>query len=107
MDIYQDYALNEAKMEELEAKQKALKVQIIEDMVSRGLKNSKTELGTFTIATLKEWTYSPTLVEVEKKVKAQVKELTEDLKGMKAQEEETELASCVESPSLRFKLLAL
>jgi hypothetical protein len=105
--LYTDYAVLEAQIAELTAQKDAKKEQIIADMIERGEKNEETDLGKFTLATLKNWTYSDNFYKKEEKVKESIKELTEDIKAMKAKEEEDEIATYVEKPSLRFTPIKL
>lgn len=99
---YEKYAILEAKKIAIQAEQDGLKKEIISGMEERGEKNTKTAVGTFTVAQLKTWTYTPKLSAFEKTMKSQIEELTEDIKAAKAKEEETGDATFVEKPSLRF-----
>lgn len=106
-DNYTEYAILEAKINELKERQSKIKAEILDEMVKNGVKNAKTDLGTFNIAILKSWTYSEDLGETEKSVKEEVKELNEQVKAMKAKEEEDGIATCEETPSLRFTAIKL
>lgn len=91
MNLYEEYALLKAKMTELENQEDALRVKILEQMVENGLEKMETSMGSFKKATLKRWTYSD-----------KVTELNEEFKAQKAKEESNGDATFVEQPSLRF-----
>ena len=93
---YEQYAVLDAKIRALTNEKDELKAQIIEDMVARGEENTNTAVGKFTIAKLKTWTYSEA-----------VKELEEEYKAKKAEEESTGDATYIEKPSLRFTQIKL
>ena len=99
---YEKYAVLEAEKLAIQAEQDGLRKEIISEMEERGEKNAKTAVGTFTVAQLKTWTYTPGLSAFEKTMKSQIEELSEEIKAAKAIEEETGDATFVEKPSLRF-----
>lgn len=91
MNLYESYALLKAKMTELENQEAELRTKILEQMVEKREEKVETAMGSFKKATLKKWTYSPKVAELEEEFKAQ-----------KAKEQETGDATYVEQPSLRF-----
>jgi hypothetical protein len=91
MNIYYEYALLKTKMSELETKEAELRTKILEEMVEKGEEKIETSIGSFKKATLKKWTYSE-----------KVAELNEEYKAQKAKEESSGDATFVEQPSLRF-----
>ena len=91
MNLYEEYALVKAKMTELENQEDALRVKILEQMVEKGEEKVETAMGSFKKATLKKWTYTEKVAELE-----------EDFKAQKALEQSTGDATFVEQPSLRF-----
>ena len=91
MNLYEEYALVKAKMTELENQEDALRIKILEQMVEEGQKKVETAMGSFKKATLKKWTYTDKVAELE-----------EDFKARKALEQSTGDATFVEQPSLRF-----
>ncbi len=91
MTIFEEYALLKAKIAELENQEDALRVKILEQMVENGLEKMETAMGSFKKATLKKWTYTD-----------KVTELNEEYKAEKAKEESNGDATFVEQPSLRF-----
>ena len=104
---YTEYAILEAQIAELTAQRDKKKKIIMADMIERGAKNEETELGKFNIATLKSWTYSDDLKASEKTIKASITELSDDIKALKAKEEEDDIATCEERPSLRFTAIKI
>jgi hypothetical protein len=91
MTIFEQYALLKAKMTELENQEDALRVKILEQMVEKGEEKVETAMGSFKKATLKKWSYTDKVAELE-----------EDFKARKALEQSTGDATFVEQPSLRF-----
>ncbi len=104
---YERYAILEAQINVLKNNQDELKASIIEDMVTRGEKNADTAVGKFTVAQLKTWTYSEGFKEKEVELKDEIGELNEEIKALKAKEEEDKIATYVEKPSLRFTSVKL
>ena len=99
---YESYAILEAQIEALTEQKDAYKAKIIEDMMARGDKNADTAVGKFTVAELKNWTYSPTFEKTSSKIKDSIAELNDEIKALKAREEEDGIATCEIKPSLRF-----
>lgn len=91
MDLFTQYALLKAKMAELENKEDELRTKILEEMVEKGEEKIETAMGSFKKATLKKWTYTDKVAELEEEFKAQ-----------KAKEQSTGEATFVEQSSLRF-----
>lgn len=85
------YAIIDAQIKELTKEKDELKEKIIQDMVARGEEKEATPFGNFALAKLKTWTYTE-----------KVKELEEEYKARKAQEESTGEATFEIKPSLRF-----
>ena len=96
MNLYEQYALLKSKMTELENKEAELRTQILEEMLEKGEEKIETSMGSFKKATLKKWTYTPKVAELE-----------EDFKARKALEQSTGDATFVEQPSLRFTPIKL
>lgn len=91
MNLYEQYALLKSKMTELENQEAELRTKILEEMVEKGEEKIETAMGSFKKATLKKWTYTDKVAELEEEFKAQ-----------KAKEQSTGEATFVEQPSLRF-----
>ena len=91
MNLYEQYALLKSKMAELDIQEAGLRTQILEEMVDKGEEKVETAMGSFKKATLKKWTYTDKVAELEEEFKAQ-----------KAKEQSTGDATFVEQPSLRF-----
>lgn len=85
------YAVLDAQIKLLVKQKDELKIEIIEKLIQDGEKTVDTQVGKFTIATLRTWTYTPKVAELEEAYKAQ-----------KATEEICGEATCTEKPSLRF-----
>jgi hypothetical protein len=83
-------------MAELEEKEEELRKKILEEMVEKGEDKVETSIGSFKKATLKKWTYTDKVAELE-----------EDFKARKALEQSTGDATFVEQPSLRFTPIKL
>ena len=96
MNLYEQYALLKAKMTELENEEDKLRTKILEQMVEEGQEKVETAMGSFKKATLKKWTYTPKVAELE-----------EDFKARKALEQSTGDATFVEQNSLRFTPIKL
>ena len=95
-NLYEEYALIDAKIKALTNKKDEMKIQILEDMVESGEEKVSTSVGSFAIAKLKTWTYTDKVTEAE-----------EEFKALKAEEESTGDATFVEKPSLRFTQIKL
>ena len=91
MNLYETYALLKSKMTELENQEAELRTLILEEMLEKGEEKVETAVGSFKKATLKKWTYTD-----------KVTELNEEFKAQKAKEESNGDATFVEQPSLRF-----
>lgn len=90
-EIYEEYAVLDAKIKELSDKKDALRATILFEMSNQELPGVETPVGKFTISNLKSWKYTPA-----------VEEKAEELKALKATEESTGDATYEEKPSLRF-----
>jgi len=95
-NTYEEYAIIDAKIAELEAQKAPLRVKILEEMVDRGEKKVETPFGSFSVSPRKTWTYTEKVSEAEEKFKA-----------LKAKEESTGDATFTETPSLRFTQVKL
>ena len=96
MNNYEEYALLDAQIKDLENKKESLRVGILEDMIDKGVEKVETSVGKFTVSKLKKWTYTD-----------KVTELNEKYKALKAKEESTGDATFEEVESLRFTGLKL
>jgi hypothetical protein len=96
MSAYEEYAVLDAKIKVLTNQKDELKAKIIEKMVEAGADRTVTPVGSFTIAKLKTWEYTPKVAELE-----------EEYKARKAEEESNGMATFVEKPSLRFTQVKL
>ena len=94
--LYQEYAMLDSKIKDLESQKEQLRTFILEDMVKKGEEKVATDVGSFAITKLKKWEYP-------EKVLA----LGEKFKTAKAKAESTGEAKFVETPSLRFSGLKL
>ena len=83
-------------MTELENKEAELRTQILEEMVEKGEEKIETAMGSFKKATLKKWTYTDKVAELE-----------EDFKAQKALEQSTGDATYTEQASLRYTPIKL
>lgn len=89
--LYEEYAVLDAQMKELESKKETLRVNILEQMAKEGEEAIETAVGKFSVTRLKKWTYPEAVLEIGEKFKV-----------AKAKAESTGDATFVESPSLRF-----
>lgn len=96
MTLQEEYAILDAKIEELSAKKDSLRVKIVEEMVGKGEKKIETAMGSFSISTLKKWTYP-----------AKVIAIGEEFKAAQALAQSTGEATFEEKPSMRFTKLEL
>jgi len=96
MNIYEECGILDAKIKALQDQKDALRVKILEDMVSSGQSKVVTTVGTFSVAKLKTWTYPD-----------YVTEMNENYKAAKAKAESTGDATYVESESLKFNPIKL
>lgn len=90
-DIFEEYALIDSQIAEMELKKASLRTKILERLVKDGVEKLKTALGTFTMSPVKKWTYPDV-----------VQEKTEEVKALKAKFESTGEATYTETPSFRF-----
>lgn len=88
---YEEYAVLDAQIRQLTHQKEVLRDQILDDLEEQKLDKVETAVGKFTVATLKTWTYTE-----------KVTEMNEDLKAQKAEEENTGDATCEIKSSLRF-----
>jgi hypothetical protein len=93
-EVYEQYAIIDAKIKEFNDKKDELRTKILEDLVENNIPTLDTPVGKFTISNLKTWKYTKA-----------VEEKSEELKALKAQEESCGDASFEEKPSLRFTQL--
>lgn len=98
MDVYNEYALLEYQIEELEEKKSKLKLSIIKDMIEKEETKVETSVGNITLVSgKKKWTYP-----------GYIKEAEESLKASKAKAESTREASYVEGdPFIKFTKIKL
>jgi hypothetical protein len=89
--IYEEYAVLDAQIKLLINQKDELRDKILEGLVNSDLKTLETNVGKFTVATVKTWNYTDVVTELEEKFKAQ-----------KASEQSTGDATFEEKPSLRF-----
>jgi len=94
--VYEDYAVLDAKIKELNNQKDTLKTQILEELIESDDKSIITAVGKFTLSNLKTWTYTNKVLELEEKFKAS-----------KAKEQSTGDATFEEKPSLRFTAIKL
>lgn len=95
-NVYEEYAFIESKIKDLENQKDKLRISILDDMISNEEKKIDTPFGSFSVTYRKSWTYSDKVIEAEEKFKA-----------LKAKEESTGEATCIENPSLRFSQIKL
>lgn len=94
--LYDEYAVLDAQLKELEGKKDQLRGLIIKQMVDNGEEAIETAAGKFSITKLKTWTYPEKVIEMGDKFKA-----------AKAKAESTGDATYVEKESLRFTQIKL
>lgn len=90
-NIYEDYAVVEAKIKDLKNKQDEMRIKILDDMILNEQKKVDTTVGSFSVSKRKTWTYTKGVEEAEEKLDA-----------LMAKEESTGDATFIETPSLRF-----
>ena len=95
-NIYEQYAVLNNKIEELEAQKDALRPQIIHQMTEARLEKVETGVGKFSITKLKKWVYPEDVLAIN-----------EDFKAAKAKAESTGEATYEETDSLRFTSVKL
>lgn len=96
MNLYEEYALLEAKLAELETHKESLRTKILEQMIERDEEKVETAVGGFKKAMIKTWTYT-----------TKFQGMKEDLEELKAHEQSTGDATYVEKASLRFSPVKL
>lgn len=96
MPYFDQYAVLDAQIKELENKKEELRGLILKEMVDNGEEAVETSVGKFTVARLKTWTYPDKVIELGDKFKA-----------AKAKAESTGDATYVEKESLRFTQIKL
>lgn len=96
MSHYDDYAVLDAHIKELEGKKDELRGLILKEMVEKGEEAIETGVGKFTVTRLKTWTYPEKVLEIQEKFKA-----------AKAKSESTGDATYTEKESLRFTQIKL
>jgi len=89
--IFDEYAVLDAQIKLLTSQKDKLKVKILEDLAESEEKTVNLAVGKFTVASVKTWTYTDKVAELEEEFKAQ-----------KAKEQSTGEATYEEKPSLRF-----
>ncbi|MDE2106965.1 MAG: hypothetical protein KGL39_57655 [Patescibacteria group bacterium] len=93
-ELYDTYAMLSAEMKVLEAKMDIAKEEIMRDLQDNKLsKFQNADKGTFSIVTRKTYKYTD-----------QVESIKKQLKDKQKEEEETGVAQCSESQSLRFQI---
>ncbi len=93
---YEDYAIIESQIKELENKKDELRGLILKEMVENGEEAVDTAVGKFSVTRLKTWTYPP-----------KVLELGEKFDAAKEKAKSTEEATFTEKESLRFTKIKL
>ena len=96
MNHYEEYAIIDAKIKDLENQKDSLRGLILKDMVDSGQDAIDTSVGKFSVTRLKAWTYPDKVIELGEKFKA-----------AKANAESTGDATFVEKESLRFTQIKL
>jgi hypothetical protein len=96
MTLYEEYAILDAQIKELEYKKDVLRVNILTDMVGLEQDKVETSVGSFSIAKLKRWTYPKKVLDLGEKFKAE-----------KAKAESTGEATFTEQESLRFNSIKI
>lgn len=96
MTHYEEYAIIEAQIKELENKKDSLRGLILKEMVESGEEAVDTAVGKFSVTRLKKWTYPESVTSLKDKYDAE-----------KARAESTGEATYTESESLRFTKIKL
>ncbi|MFA5128534.1 MAG: VCBS domain-containing protein [Patescibacteria group bacterium] len=89
--VYTQYAEVDKQIKDLQEKQKILQVECLVEMEKRKATQIKTDLGIFSVAERRTWTYSADLKKEETNIKA-----------LKKAEEISGKATCEISKSMRF-----
>jgi gentisate 1,2-dioxygenase len=95
-DIFQEYAILESKIKDLEKTKEDLRATISEMVMKTPEKKIPTDFGNFSLSFRKKWTYP-----------AIVAELEESVKVAKAKAESSKTATYVETPTLSFTSIKL
>ncbi len=93
---YEEYAIIDSKIKDLESKKDELRGLILKDMIESKEEAIETSVGKFSVTKLKTWTYPEKVIELGDKFKA-----------AKAKSESTGEATYVEKESLRFNQIKL
>ncbi len=93
---YDEYAILDAQIKEMENKKDELRGLILRDMVEAGEEAIETAVGKFSVTKLKTWTYPENVISLGDKFKA-----------AKAKAESTGDATYIEKESLRFTQIKL
>lgn len=88
---YEQYAVLEAKIAELEAQKEILRPEIIAEMEKAGLAKVETGVGKFSVSKLKKWVYPQYVLD-----------MNDEYKAAKAKAESTGEATYEEQSSMRF-----
>lgn len=95
-NLYEEYALVDKQIKELEEKKEQLRPHLLAMMVEKGQTKIETAVGSFSVTKLKKWTYPP-----------RIKEMEDEFKAEKAKTQSTGEATYVEEDSLRFNIIKL
>lgn len=95
-NIFAEYAVIDAEIAVLETKKEQLRPFILKKMQDDGIEKLDTEVGKFSIARRKTWTYPEPVVK-----------LGEEFKAAKAKSESTKEATYEETESIRFTAIKL
>jgi|GEM_PF-3314530 len=106
-DIYEDYAILDAEIGALEAKKQIMRVEILNDMVSRGVTKEKHALGGFSVFPVKSWEYPEAIVDLAGDIKVKVAKLNEKVKTAKAKAESDQTATYSEVNTVRFSKIKI
>lgn len=101
-NIYDEYAVLESQIAALEAKKAQLRPHILQKMIDEKTKSLDLGVGKLIVAISKKWSYPKEVQDVVKKLKAEEKNIKEEIKTVQAKAESSNLATCEEVPSLRF-----
>lgn len=96
MSLYDDYAVLNAQIKELENKKDELRGLILQVMIESGEEAVETAVGKFSVTRLKTWTYPEKVIEIGEKFNA-----------AKEKAKSTGEATFVEEESLRFTQIKL
>lgn len=96
MNNYEEYAVLDSKIKDLETQKDMLRGLILKDMVDSEQEKIETAVGSFSITRLKKWTYPKKVLELGEKFKTE-----------KAKSESTGEATFTEQESLRFNSIKI